>query len=376
MSEPEPDRRDALKPEGNQTPVAAPDLPCALPRPAHYRPKIGMIGCGGISATHLRAYRQEGWDVVALCSRTAASAEARRDEFYPEAKVFTDYHDLLAQPGIDVVDITLHPGPRAAVIAAALKAGKHVLSQKPFVLGLDEGERLVALADRCGRKLAVNHNGRWAPYFNFLRHAVRAGCIGQVQSVVMALNWDHSWIEGTPFELEQDVVLFDFGIHWFDLTAQLFHGQPARSVFAMNAAPAGQRITPPLIGSAIVQYNHGLATLHFDAHSRFGARESIVITGSQGTLRAEGPICAAHDVVLCTADGVARPVMSGSWFDDGFRGTMGELLSAIEEERGPDNSAASALPGLALGFAAVASARSGQPMVPGTVRSLVQSPQA
>ena len=68
--------------------------------------------------------------------------------------------------------------------------------------------------------------------------------------------------------------------------------------------------------------------------------------------------------------GVAHPVMEGNWFDDGFRGTMGELLAAIEENREPSNAAASALPGLALCFAAVESARTGRPMIPGQVRAL------
>jgi predicted dehydrogenase len=370
QSDPAPDRSDALKAKGSEAIIPAPQLPCGLPKPVHYRPKIGLIGCGGITPSHLRAYRAAGWEVVAFCSRTAATAEARRDEFYPDARVFTDYHELLALPEVDVVDISLHPVLRVAVIEAALLAGKHVLSQKPFVLDLDEGERLVALAKRCGRHLAVNQNGRWAPYFNFLHQAVRAGCIGQVQSVVMTLNWDHSWIEGTPFEQVQDVVLYDFGIHWFDMAASFFQGRVARSVFAVNAAPADQKIKPPLLGSALVTFDGGVAALHFNAHSRFGARESICLTGSAGTLRAEGAICAAHDVTLFTAEGVAHPVMEGNWFDDGFRGTMGELLSAIEENREPSNTAASALPGLALCFAAVESARSGRPMIPGQVRIL------
>jgi predicted dehydrogenase len=372
MSQPEPtpDRSDALKARGSEAIIDAPDLPCGLPRPVHYQPKIGMIGCGGISPTHLRAYQKENWSVVAFCSRNAADAEARRREFYPEARVYTDYHELLACPEIDVVDITLHPGPRAAVIEAALNAGKHVLSQKPFVLDLDEGERLAALARECGCRLAVNQNGRWAPYFHFLRQAVQAGCIGRVQSVVMTLNWDHSWIEGTPFEQVQDIVLYDFGIHWFDMTAQLFPDREARSVYAVNAAAPEQRIQPPLIGSALVTFDSSVAALHFDAHSKFGPRESIVVTGTHGTLRAEGAICEAHEVSLVTAEGIARPVMEGTWFDDAFRGTMGELLLAIEENREPSHSADSSLRGLALCFAAVASARSGQPAIPGQVRSM------
>lgn len=364
------DRSDALKANGSEQELAPPTLDLSLPQPKTYRPKIGLIGCGGITPSHLRAYRAAGWEVAAFCNRTIASAEARRDEFYPEARVFTHYEELLALPEIDVVDITLHPEPRVAVIEDALQAGKHVLSQKPFVVDLDEGERLVKLADHCGRRLAVNQNARWAPYFHFLRKAVESGGVGRVQSVVMNLNWDHSWIEGTPFEAVQDVVLYDFGIHWFDMVAQFFPGREPSSVYAINARPTDQKIQPPLIGTALVQFGDGVAALHFDAQSRFGTQESILITGSAGTFRAEGPICEAHRVTLRTAEGVARPVMRGKWFDDAFRGTMGELLCAIEENREPSNSAASTLPGLALCFASVASAKSGRSEVPGNVRRL------
>lgn len=372
MSQPElpTDRSEALKAKSSELEIAPPALDLSLPQPKSYHPKIGLIGCGGITPSHLRAYRAAGWEVAAFCNRSIASAEARRDEFYPEASVFADYRDLLSRPEIDVVDITLHPEPRVAVIEDALRAGKHVLSQKPFVVDLDGGEQLVKLADHCGRRLAVNQNARWAPYFHFLRRAVEVGCVGRVQSVMMNLNWDHSWIEGTPFEGVRDVVLADFGIHWFDMAAQFFSGREAQSVYAVNARPADQTIPPPLIGSAVVQFGDGVATLNFDAQSRFGARESILITGSSGTLRAVGPICEAHQVTLHTPEGVARPVMEGKWFDDGFRGTMGELLCAVEEDRPPSNSAVSTLPGLALCFAAVASTKSGRPEAPGKIRRL------
>ena len=75
--------------------------------------------------------------------------------------------------------------------------------------------------------------------------------------------------------------------------------------------------------------------MSFDAHSRFGPQEAICITGSAGTIRARGPICAAHDLTLHTRRGCAKPELKGKWFNDGFRGAMGELLCAIEEDREP-----------------------------------------
>jgi predicted dehydrogenase len=225
---------------------------------------------------------------------------------------------------------------------------------------LKTGERLVALAKKRRLKLAVNQNGRWSPYASWMNQAIRAGHIGEVQSVVMSLNWDHTWIRGTPFENIHHVVLYDFAIHWFDLAAMFFAGQKPLRVSAANASAPGQKLKPPMLGSARVEFERGLAVLHFDAHSRFGAEESITITGSAGTLRARGGICSAHDVTLFNERGFARPKLEGKWFNDGFRGAMGELLCAIKENREPFNNARDNLRSLAVCFAAVKSADTGR----------------
>jgi len=368
---PKPAQRNySLTPRKRAGEFLAPKLAYQPPRPRHYHPRIGLIGCGGITKSHLDSYRAAGWEVVALCDRVEAAARQRQQEFYPTAELYTDYRQLLARADVDVVDVALHPESRAPVIEAALKAGKHVLSQKPFVLDLEVGQRLVALAKKKGCKLAVNQNGRWAPYIRYLALAIQRGLIGEVQTVGINLNWDHTWIRGTPFEAIHHVVLYDFAIHWFDMVAMFFSGRPARAVFAGNAFAPGQQLKPPMIGSATVAFEGGTATLSFDGHSRFGAEESICITGTQGTLRARGPICAARDVTLFTQRGSARPELRGQWFNDGFRGTMGELLCAIEEDREPSNSARENLRSLEICFAAVQAANTGKVQIPGRVRHL------
>jgi predicted dehydrogenase len=348
----------------------APRLPYQPRHPKRYRPGIGMIGCGGITASHLDAYRKAGWEVVAVCDKVEAAAQKRRDEFYPNAEIYTDYQRLLERNDVDVVDIALHPEPRYAAIEAALNAGKHVLSQKPLALDLDAAGRLVALAAKRRRKFAVNQNGRWSPYASYAALAIRNGLIGDVQTVSMSLNWDHTWIKGTPFEQVHHVVLYDFAIHWFDMALLFFAGREALRVFAINAVAAAQDLKSPMIAGAIVQFENGTATMSFDAHSRFGPLEIIRITGSAGTIRARGPICEAHDLTLHTKRGCAKPDLHGKWFNDGFRGAMGELLCAIEEDREPSNSARDNLRSLALCFAAVKSADTGKAQIPGRVRRL------
>jgi predicted dehydrogenase len=250
-----------------------------------------------------------------LCNRHPEKAEAHRKSFYPDASVTADYRGVLARDDIEVVDITTHPAERAMMIREAIDAGKHILSQKPFVEDLDLGLRLVERADRKGVRLAVNQNGRWAPHWSWIRAAVSAGLLGRVTSTRLAVNWDHN-------------------------------------------------------SQALIEYEDGQATLFFDANSLQGAEDCTHVTGTLGSAWSSGLDLNAQEVAFATAEGVARPRLSGAWFPDGFHGAMGELLTAIEQKREPSNGGRENLASLALCFAAVESARRGAPVAPGTVRRL------
>lgn len=347
--------------------VAAPQLPYRPAAPKNPAVGIGLIGCGGITQSHLQAYKNGGYNVVALCSRTKEKAERRRAEFFPRATVTTDHMELLARADIAVVDIATHADVRPPLVAAALRAGKHVLSQKPFALDLETGRGLVNLAESLGRKLAVNQNGRWAPHFSWMREAIRAGLIGDVSTADFTVQWDHHWVLGTQFEDLQHLILYDFAIHWFDIATVFFGERRARTIYAAAARSTSQRTRPPFLTHACAEFDCGQATFAFNADCVHGQEDRTAVVGSGGTLRSAGPSLSDQRVTLATAEGTASPNLTGSWFPDGFQGAMAELLCAIEEEREPVNSARNNLRSLALCFAAVQSAERGEAI---TVASL------
>ena len=355
---------------------AAPELPYRPRDPKTYKPKIGMIGCGGITAAHLKAYKQAGYHIVALCDADLSRAEGRRAEFYPEASITADYREILGRDDIEVVDIATHPKERLPLVEAAIKARKHILSQKPFALDLDAGERLADLADAKGVKLAVNQNGRWSPHLSYMREAVKAGVIGDLISAHIAIHWNHTWIKGSPFEQIHDVIFYDFAIHWFDFVTTLLQasGRKAMRVQASRSYAFGQTIKPPMLAQTIMEFGGGQASLIFDAHLMHGAQDSTYIGGTDGSLISIGPNLGEQTVTLHTAAGTATPELVGTWFNDGFHGTMGELLSAIEENRTPTNNARENLKSLELCFAAIAAASGGAATVPGEVRRLAPTP--
>ena len=288
--------------------IAVPDLPWRPPMPRGGRHRIALIGAGGIAAAHLAAYRDAGWDVAAICGRTLPRARERAAAFFPGARVTDDLGSVLADPAIDVLDVTPHPADRVPIVETALAAGKHVLSQKPFVLDLDTGARLVALARGRGVKLAVNQNGRWAPHMAFMREAVRAGLIGDVIGLHASVHWDHGWIAGTPFEAVEDLILLDFGIHWFDFVMSVA-GPRVRAVTATAAFARGQAAKVPLLAQAIVRLDGGQASLVFDGAVPAGSRDTTFIAGTRGSLQSDGP---GPRVAVGEPDHGAGPGASGA----------------------------------------------------------------
>jgi predicted dehydrogenase len=350
--------------------TSAPDLPYQPNDPVEYDPNIALVGTGGISEQHLTAYTDAGYSIVALCNRTYEKAVDRNEEFDLGADIYTDYREVLNRDEVDVVDLLPHPRQRESIIEDSLKAGKHVLSQKPFTIDIEFGKRMVELADEQGVRFAINQNGRWAPHWSYMRHAIDEGLIGDPHGVHFNVDWNHNWIKDTEINEVEHAILYDFAIHWFDILTCFIDEREPKRVFASYAGSPSQEAEPPLLGQAIVEYDNAQAALSFDADTKLGPEDRTFVSGTDGSIMSEGPDLEEQSVTIYTEDGYATPALDGAWFPDGFHGAMAELLSAIEEDREPTNSARDNLRSLELCFAAVASAEDRESKVPGEVRTM------
>ena len=358
---------DALQVKGRVPPPRLDYLP---PSPMFYQPSIGLIGCGAISAYHLAAYKEAGFRVVALCDKELDRAQDRRAEFFPQAEVFSNYQDLLRLEHLDVVDIATHPHERHVIIEQALMARKHVLSQKPFVLDLRDGAHLVDLAARNGVQLAVNQSGCWAPHYSYIREAIRTGLLGDVISVHLNAHWNYDGEDDITQDDVRHSILFDFGIHRFDVLSSFMGENEPRRVFASLKYAPYQKKKAPLLAEVIVEYDEAQATIVFDGATRFASIDNTIVTGTQATITSSGSDLNDQSVTFYTENGIAVPPLEGNWFANGFRGSMAELICAIESNRPPLNHARNNLRGLALCFAAIASAETGESVQPGAFFTL------
>lgn len=331
---------------------------------------IGVLGCGQIAAQHLEAYRSGGLPVVALCDPDADAVTSKQREFFPQATAYVDLEEFLSHPDLEVVDIATHVDVRPDLVEKVLRSGRHVLSQKPFVEDLARGRELCSLARELGLRLAVNQNARFAPHFHLARSLVAEGVLGNVQLVEMSVHWDHSWVRGKPFEAMPHLVLFDFGIHWFDMARCLFGRSPARSVMAWAKSLPGQPIAPPMLTHAVIEFPQGLASLGFHAWTRFGAQDRTTIIGDRATLVLEGVDYQSQRATVYGEHGAKSIAVTGKWFPDAFLACMCHFLEAIDSGKASDLEADENLSSLQLCFAAVASSLRGTAVQPQSVEVL------
>jgi predicted dehydrogenase len=328
--------------------------------------RIGVIGAGGIvRASHLPAYRSVGWDVVRIASRTVEAARAAAAAFdIPEASA--DFADVIEDPAVEVVDISLPPHLQREVAEAAFAAGKHVMIQKPMATTLEDARAIVEAAERSGMKLAVNQNGRWDPAIRACHALLERGVFGHLVSASFELRtrqpWQAFWEDAHHYPR---LMMLGMSIHHLDQFRFLF-GDPAE-ITAVTSTYPGQPWAGDSIALYALRYASGLLAVGFDDGFPWTRDWSVDyrIEGLDAIARGDigwptGGFSTLEYTTRDRPDTWIRPAFSRKWFPDAFAGTMGELFRSIETGREPSISGRDNLHTLRLVEAAYRSASEGR----------------
>ncbi|MEG2701498.1 MAG: Gfo/Idh/MocA family oxidoreductase [Clostridia bacterium] len=200
------------------------------------RLKIGIIGCGGIAnGKHMPSLKAiDRADLVAFCDLIEEKAQKAAAEYgVPGAKVYTDYHELLKDPSIDVCYVLTPNRSHADLTCDALEAGKHVLCEKPMAKTAADARRMVETAKRTGKKLTIGYQHRHKAESQYVRSCIERGDLGEIYyAKAFAIRR-----RGTPNwgvflnEYEQGGgPLIDIGTHSLDLTLYLMNNYKPRMV--------------------------------------------------------------------------------------------------------------------------------------------------
>lgn len=183
--------------------------------------RVAFIGAGGIAGTHMR-YLAEMADVEIVAQADISEASMQRwAEQYGIADSFTDYEEMLTKVKPDAVSVCTPNGMHAPAAIAALKAGAHVIVEKPMAMNAGEAQAMIDAAEKGKRKLVIGFQYRFDPKTTFIKKAIDAGRMGQiVYGRVQSLrrrgipNWG---VFGRK-ELQGGGPLIDIGVHALEMT--------------------------------------------------------------------------------------------------------------------------------------------------------------
>ena len=336
--------------------------------------RIGIIGCGKIAQVrHIPEYAENPYAELAgfydLNTQRAAELAAQYG-----GKAYESAEAMLADPAIDAVSVCVANHAHAPITIAALKAGKHVLCEKPMATTLAECEEMVKTAHEAGKFLMIGHNQRLAKAHAVAKELIDQGMIGRI--ITFRTTFGHGGPETWSVDPGKNTWFFDknkatmgamadLGIHKTDLI-QFLTGQhvvrtTARVVTLDKKDASGQLIGVDDNAICIYEMSGGTMGTMTASWTYYGAEDnSTILYGEKGIMRIyDDP---AHSIVVKLADGTEKvyDVEQIQTNDNQTKSGVIDLwMNCLETNTPPEISGEEALYAMRAVFASLESAKAG-----------------
>ncbi len=337
--------------------------------------KVGVIGCGRIAQTrHLPEYAaRKDVEVVGVFDQNSARAEEVAKQF--GAQAYSSAEELIADKQIDAVSICTANETHAELAIASLRAGKHVLCEKPMGTTLEECEAMAAASRETGNQLMIDQNKRIAAAHSRARQLIAEGRIGKPLSfsTTFAHGGPETWsvTPGTTswfFDKKRASLgaMADLGVHKTDLIQYLL-GTTVAEVSAKIATldkrtPDGELVSVDDNALCIYRMSDGVIGTMRASWTNYGPEDnSTIIYGDAGVMHLyDDPV---HSIVIDLRDGTRELYdLDAIQTNDNqtSSGIIDAFVEGITDGTGPLISAESVLPAMRAVFAAVESNRLGK----------------
>ncbi|MEO1018673.1 MAG: Gfo/Idh/MocA family oxidoreductase [Pseudomonadota bacterium] len=335
--------------------------------------RVVLVGCGAMSKGWLAALAESSSltgkvQIVGLVDLDQNVAAARAAEFGLDgALVGADLEAMLQETKPDLVFDIVVPSARQGVVGIALSHGCHVLSEKPMALSLEAGHALIEQARSAGRVHAVIQNRRFIQGVRRIRQFLEGGGLGELTG----LHCD--FFVGAHFggfrEEMHNVLLLDMAIHTLD-AARFMAGKTPLSVYCHECNPHGSWYAHGAAANAIFEFSDDVVFTYRGSWCAEGANTSWEsgwrFVGTRGTLLWNGADDFQANVVVGDSgffrdlEAVELPELEDLKQTHGHASVISDFVEAIESGSTPETVSHDNIKSLAMVFAAIESARTGQ----------------
>ncbi|MBO9608211.1 MAG: Gfo/Idh/MocA family oxidoreductase [Paenibacillaceae bacterium] len=205
--------------------------------------KVGIIGTGGISDIHMSSYAANPEVELYACCDLNEERAAQKAEKYGISRIYTDYNKMLADPVLDAVSICTWNNGHAPISIAAIKAGKHVLVEKPLCMTIEEALEVEQAVRASDRVLQVGFVRRYGNNTKIVNQFIEAGDMGEIYyakaSCLRKIGNPGGWF--SDIERSGGGPLIDLGVHVIDLIWYLMGRPKVKSVSGNTYKKLGNR---------------------------------------------------------------------------------------------------------------------------------------
>ena len=332
------------------------------------RSRAIVVGAGGIADAWFPPLAKEKVEVAAVVDLVKDRAEARIAKYQlPAARASDDLAKTLREVRADfLVDLTV-PEAHCRVTCAALKAGLHVVGEKPMASSMAEARRMVRASEATGRLYMVSQSRRWEAKHAAVARTVTSGRLGALTT----MNCDFflgAHFGGFRDEMISPLIL-DMSIHHFDMARMIGGVDPVR-VWCEEFNPRGSWYKGDVAANAVFEMTGGVRFAYRGSWCAEGCHTSWNgdwrIVGERGTLLYD------HDnepygQIVAGRTGFSRPlkplaISKVAVRKTGMHGALTEMLAFLATGRRPQCECHDNIKSLAMVFAAMASSRRGKPV--------------
>ncbi len=251
--------------------------------------RIAIIGAGAIADTHIQAYARCGaaCKIAAVVDLYPEKARAKAAKHGLDAAVFKSCDELLAAGGCDAASVCLPPFEHAAAAIALLRAGVHVLVEKPMAVSIEECDGMLAAAAESGAVLSVVAQNRFTTPMVKLKRVLEAGLIGRLLHARADSFWWRGgsyydlWWRGT-WEREGGGCTMNHAVHHVDLFLWLAGAPSEVHAVCLNLCHDNSEVED--FASAVLLYPHGAVGQLTASLVHHGEEQQLVFQGERAAV--------------------------------------------------------------------------------------------
>lgn len=283
---------------------------------------VALVGLGGMGHEHLRKLRSVAEMTVAGSFDVRADRQklAQREGI----RVYASFQAVLDDPAVEVVLIATPNDSHKDLAIAALRAGKHVLCEKPVTLNTVEFDAVTETAEAEGKLFMVHQNRRWDEDYLTVRKVVEEGTLGKVFHVETRVLGSRG-IPGDWRKLEKHGggMMLDWGVHLLDRLVFLLTG-PITQVFCRLHSPTGEAVDEGF--HLFLTFGSGQTALVEVGTRHYQSLPLWMVYGTEGTCRIDDWGLRGQIVAVGRDEGDAKPIVAGA----GLTKTMAPRTEAGE----------------------------------------------